>query len=84
MEEHLLHLGGVCESQESLMMLSQDARISNFSVVDSNKLRKVIAKKRTEELDSMYEYYIEKGTNVGTRKEFLDYVWNEQFKLSFG
>lgn len=84
MEEHLLHLGGVCESQESLMMLSQDDRISNFSVVDSNKLRKVIAKKRTEELDSMYEYYIEKGTNVGTRKEFLDYVWNEQFKLSFG
>ena len=44
LEEHLLHDYGVCNTQESMMMLSMDKRISNFNVVESNNLRKAVAK----------------------------------------
>jgi DNA polymerase-3 subunit alpha len=44
MEKHLLVNSGVCESQEGIMMISMDEEISNFNVVEANKLRKVIAR----------------------------------------
>src|SRR5699024_7068488 len=45
LEEHLLPLNGVCDSQESLMAMVMDKRISDFDRKWANKLRKAIAKK---------------------------------------
>ena len=44
MEKHLLKNCGVAESQELVMKLTMDEKISNFSVKEANKLRKAIAK----------------------------------------
>lgn len=43
MEEHLLKLNGVADTQESVMLLSMDKRIAGFDVKWANKLRKAIA-----------------------------------------
>ena len=44
MEKHLLQNSGVCESQEGIMMISMDDKISGFTVKEANKLRKTIAR----------------------------------------
>ena len=44
MEKHLLTNSGVCESQEGIMLISMDEKISGFSVKEANKLRKTIAR----------------------------------------
>lgn len=38
-------LYGIADTQESVMMLSMDKEIAGFSIEESNKLRKGIAKK---------------------------------------
>ena len=43
MKEHLGKLYGVADTQESIMQLSMDERISGFDVVGANKLRKAVA-----------------------------------------
>ena len=44
-EPYLLPVYGVGDTQEIVMELSMDEHIANFSVAESNKLRKSIAKK---------------------------------------
>ncbi len=44
LERHLLHDYGVSATQESMMMLSMDNEIAGFDVVESNMLRKAVAK----------------------------------------
>lgn len=84
LEEHLLDNSGVCESQEGIMMLSMEPKITNFSVVEANKLRKVIAKKKLAEIDEMHEFFMKKGRENGTSDNLLNYVWNIQVKRQLG
>lgn len=84
MEKHLLNNSGVCESQEGIMLISMDEKISNFSVKEANKLRKTIAKKKLAEIDSMHDMFIQKGREVGTSDNLLNYVWNVQVKRQLG
>lgn len=44
LHEHLDKDCGVCSSQEGMMLLSMDERIAGFDVVESNVLRKSVAK----------------------------------------
>ena len=44
LHEHLDKDYGVCSSQEGMMLLSMDKRISDFTVKESNVLRKSVAK----------------------------------------
>jgi DNA polymerase-3 subunit alpha len=80
MEKHLLNNSGVCESQEGLMLLAMDNQISNFSIKEGHALRKVVAKKRVDEISSMHDFFMEKGREVGTSESLLNYVWNVQIK----
>lgn len=84
LEEHLLHDYGVCNTQESMMMLSMDSRISNFSVVESNKLRKAVSKKKGDLYEEAHQLFYEKGLANGCRKVFLDYIWDVQIALQKG
>lgn len=84
MEKHLLVNSGVCESQEGIMMISMDEKISNFTVKEANKLRKTIAKKKLAEIDSMHEMFIKKGHEAGASDNLLNYVWNIQVKRQLG
>lgn len=84
MEKHLLQNSGVCESQEGIMMISMDDKISSFTVKEANKLRKTIAKKKLAEIDSMHEMFMNKGHEIGTSDNLLNYVWNVQVKRQLG
>lgn len=65
LREHLDEVYGVSESQEGIMLLSMDERIANFSVVDSNKLRKGVAKKKKKLIDEAKQMFFEKGLSNG-------------------
>ncbi len=84
MKKHLLSSYGLADSQEKVMQLSMDEKISNFSLGEANKLRKSIAKKDEQVLEDTKENFFEKGLKNGTRQIFLDYVWYQVFAKSFG
>lgn len=91
LSRHLKRFYGIATTQEDVMLMSMDKDISGFDVKSSNVLRKGIAKKRQEVLDSIkLEFYSENEENDGSktkekpRKIFLDYIWNVQFKRQFG
>lgn len=83
MEEHLLHDYGINITQESSMKLSADPRISNFDVVEQNKLRKAIAKPKGAALGEVKDLFYRKGKEQGASTNLLDYVWNVQFAMQF-
>ena len=83
MKDHLEIHKGVNTTQEISMAMSADPRISNFSILEQNNLRKTIAKPRGAALEEVKELFYSKGREQGTSKELLDYVWNVQFKLQF-
>ena len=75
---------GVCDTQELLMILSMDEKISNFDLVQANALRKSVAKKDPKQQEAQMSTFYKQGLENGTRKIMLDYVWNECFKQTFG
>lgn len=84
LEKHLLPLNGVADTQESIMLLSMDKAIAGFDIKESNKLRKVIAKKKASEIESIKKLFYKKGRELGNRTEILDYVWNKQIVRQLG
>lgn len=75
MEEHLKDLYGVADSQESMMQLAMDSRITGFSMLEANYLRKAIAKKKHDLLEESEKLFYSKGDACGTSKNLLNYVW---------
>src|SRR5699024_5060648 len=84
MEKHLTTTFGITDSQEGLMTLIMDNQISGYSLTGANKFRKAIAKQDQEELAHHKEIFYESGQKLGTSNELLNYVWETQFKPSFG
>lgn len=84
LEKYLSKKSGVGESQEVIMQIVMDPQISNFDMKEANKLRKTIAKKKFREIEIVKQLFYDKGKEIGTRKELLDYVWNVQVSLQLG
>jgi len=85
LEKHLLKTYGVCDTQESLMMICMDENIAGFDLTQANMIRKAIAKKKPKLVDKSYKLFYEQGlAKCGTRKELLDYVWEVQIKPQLG
>lgn len=84
LKEHLSGSYGLADSQEKAMLLSMDNRISGFTLKESNNLRKAIAKKRADVLEQTKAMFFEKGKELGTSDKMLNYVWEEEFAMSFG
>lgn len=83
-EKHLLKNYGVCSTQEDMMMLSMDKEVAGFNVVESNVLRKGVAKKIGETFEKAHQLLYEKGEALGTSKNLLDYIWNIQIAMQRG
>ena len=66
------------------MRLSMDNKVAGFGLKESNLLRKGIAKKSPEAREESRVQFYEEGEKLKTRKEFLNYIWNEVFGKSFG
>ena len=84
MKEHLLPRYGMAEVQESVMTLSMDGRISNFTLTESDKLRKGLAKGKPKLVQECRELFYKKGKEAGTSLALLDYVWDKQISMSLG
>lgn len=84
LHRHLDKDCGTLSSQEGLMLLTQDPQVANFDVPKSNIARKAIAKKRANVLEKAKKLFYECGEQIGSRKVFLDYIWNVQFSMQFG
>ena len=82
--EYLSDAYGMADSQEKIMRLSMDKRVSGYSLKEANKLRKSIAKKDEKLQEESREMFYEYGEKLGTRKIFLDYIWNVVFAASRG
>ena len=76
--------GGVCSSQELMMKMSMDKRISGFDTVLANKLRKVVAKKKIKQIGEVKELLYNSGRALGTSETMLDYVWDVQVATQLG
>ena len=83
-KKHLLNNYGVCSTQEGMMMLSMDNKISGFDVPESNILRAGVSKKNKEKYEKAHKLFYEKGKQLGTRKELLDYIWDGQIAMQKG
>jgi len=75
MEDHLLPLNGVADTQESVMLLAMDERVAKFDIAKATKLRKSIASKSDSVANAIKETFFEAGIGIGTRKQVLEYVW---------
>lgn len=77
MEKYLLDFYGVGATQEDVMTISMDKEVSNFDVKTSNLLRKGISKKDKNLQHKMKTMFFEKGREIGTSDNLLNYVWEE-------
>jgi len=84
MERHLLQDNGVCSSQERMMLLTMDSDVAGFGVIESNKLRKGVAKKQQKLIDDAKTLFFEWGEKANAPKILLEYIWNEQIALQLG
>lgn len=84
LEEHLLPLNGVCDSQESLMAMVMDERISDFDRKWANKLRKAIAKKDPQALEEAQAHYRKHCKEIGVSQGMQDYIWDVQIYRQLG
>lgn len=84
LEPYLKQLYGVADSQESVMLLTMDPKITGFTLNEANSLRKAIAKKNHDILLKTKKMFYEKGKELKTNQYLLDYVWNVQIGRQVG
>ena len=82
-----IHVGqtrGMCITQEQLMALVQEERISNFTFSESDYVRKTVGKKRMKDIPKVHDKFVTDGLAQGNRRVFLDYIWDELFAVQLG
>jgi len=84
LEKHMLITKGMCITQEQLMLMLQDPKIANFSYMESDYARKVVAKKKMKEIESLKDKVYKKGIESGNSQRLLDYVWFNAFAIQMG
>ena len=84
MEKYLLEFHGVGATQEDVMLISMDLEVSGFDVKTSNLLRKGISKKDKDLQKKMKDLLFEKGRELGTSENLLNYVWEEVIGKQLG
>lgn len=84
LEPHVLSSYGMCVTQEQLMELVQDPKISNFSFLDSDSTRKVVSKKKMSEIDKLKDKFFSACEKNGARLQFANYIWTNLFAIQLG
>lgn len=84
LEELLLKYNGIADTQEQVMRMVMHPKIGNGGIILANKLRKGLAHKQPEIIEEAKKLFFESGIENGTRMEMLNYIWNEQIRLSLG
>lgn len=74
---------GICVTQEELMSIAMNKKVSGYNLLEANKLRKAVAKKSSKLQQQQKKIFFEKGRALGTSDNLLNYVWNYCFKIQF-
>ncbi len=72
LERYLLPKFGNSVEQEDMMQIVQDPEISNFTLGESNKFRKVVSKKKLKEIEKYKKLFFEKNKDPEVSEE-LDF-----------
>ncbi|GIV33221.1 MAG: DNA-directed DNA polymerase [Chitinophagales bacterium] len=75
MEEILRETYGITVYQEQVMLLSQ--KLAGFTKGEADILRKAMGKKKKEELDKMYERFMEGMQKNGYDRKVSEKIWND-------
>jgi len=81
MENVLLETNNMLIYQEQLMHLSR--QIAGFSRQDSDRLRKAMGKKKSDQIQVFHEQFMEGGKNKGYSEEDLEAVWKNWEKNGY-
>lgn len=73
---------GLMIAQATMMKVLMDKRVCGFTLKQSDRARKAVAKKNAEAMAETEKLLYEKGTECGRSKAFLDYLWNVQIEMS--
>ena len=73
---------GLMIAQATMMKVLMDERVCGFTLKQSDRARKAVAKKNAEALAKTEKLLYEKGAECGRSKAFLDYLWNVQIEMS--
>lgn len=84
LEPHYLPVYGTPNTQEDMMEVLMNSRITDFDLILANKARKIVAKKKANDVVGFMELFYNKGYEAGCRKEFLTYIWNTCIKPQLG
>lgn len=79
----LLKIEGMCMNSQELLMITV-MKIANFTLKESNSMRKAVAKKKETEIAKCKDLFYAKGLSFGKSKNLLDYIWNEQISMQLG
>lgn len=71
---------GVCYAQEQMMMALMDPGICGFDFKASNNSRKIVAKKKFDQIENLHQQIIENAVSPAMAK----YVWDVVVKPSLG
>lgn len=71
---------GQCNQQETLMKTVMHKKVAGFDLKAANHARKVLAKKKIDQIEGVKKEFFEKGKACGTRSEFLNYIWDKCIK----
>lgn len=71
---------GVCYAQEQMMMALMDSGICGFDFKASNNSRKIVAKKKFDQIENLHQQIIESAVSPAMAK----YVWDVVVKPSLG
>lgn len=83
MEKHLLERTGICDTQEILMQIIIDEEIADGGLGFANVFRKSVGKKNQKLIDEAEQEFYKYMEKNGHRREFAEYITNEQFSLQY-
>ena len=72
MERHCLECYGTPSTQESMMLALMDKDICGFSLADSNSARRLVAKKKMDQIPALKEKIFKAAPN----ENFGQYIWD--------
>ena len=73
---------GLMIAQATMMKVLMDERVCGFTLKQSDRARKAVAKKNAEAMAETEKLLYEKGAECGRSRAFLDYLWNVQIEMS--
>lgn len=71
LEKYYLPRFGVPATQEDLMLVCMDKDIAHFTLKEANQARKIVAKKKMDQVETLKEKFISQCEN----ENFGEYVW---------